>query len=249
MKLRGWWLLGVLLVGMDYGITAQDDYDTDDLVPDKATMIQTYIRIATSIAYKGYRFFTKGQESYDLQLDVLDHPYKKMVYVSCQAIEKLFDDANRHDNPLVQTQAIILLCRMPISEWYLKSFYKGLDVLYPLCFDDHGNFVDASGVHDIRSIFKDYCRKSPASWQEIAEISDWWCKNKKPHAMYTKYYPLTCTDHNEELLEMAHVDDIEQLVYLQYLLQKNGSPAARKLYDHQIAQFLKSGMQESDARK
>ncbi len=250
MKRRFGFVMVMLFVVSNQIIMSEPDNSSEDNgYGDKAAMIETYIRLATSIAYKGYKFFTRENVDYDLQSDVLDIPYKKMIYLSTQSVEQLFDNANKHDNPPVQIQALILLCRMPIPEWYLKSFHKGLDALYALCFDEQGNFVDASGVHDIRFIFKDYCRKAPLTGQDVAEISDWWCKNKKPHPMYTKYYAATCTDHNEELLQMAQVNQLEEFVYLKYLLQKNGSPAARKIYDYLTSNFLKTQMNEFDSKK
>ena len=205
--------------------------------------------MATSIAYRGYQFFVREKIDYDLQADVLDVPYKKMVYMSVQAVEQLFDDANKHDNPPAQIQAIILLCRMPIPEWYLKSYHKGLEVLYTTCFDEQGNFQDASGIDDIRVIFKDYCYKTPASWQEVAKIAERWVKNKKPYPMYTRHYAETCTDHNEDLLNMIRADQLQDLVYLKYLLLKNGSPAAQKIYDYYFSQLLKNNMNEPESKK
>ena len=172
-----------------------------------------------------------------------------MMYDCVFPIEKLFDDANKHDNSPAQIHAIILLFRIPVPEWYCKAYSKGLDALYQICFDEFGNFKDAAGVEDIRLIFKDYCRKAPASWQQIAQISDWWCKNKKPNPLYTKYYAATCTEHNEDLLNMVQADQLQDLVYLKYLLQKNGSPAARKIYEYHFSKFFKINMQEFDGKK
>lgn len=250
MKSRSRFVFAMLFVGANQCIMSQQgNRPTDNSSGDKVAMIQTYIRLATSIAYKGYKFFTRENGDYDLQLDVLDIPYKKMIYLSTQAVDQLFDDANKHNNPPAQIQAIILLCRMPIPEWYLKSFHKGLETLYPMCFDAQGNFVDASGMTDIRLIFKDYCSKAPLTGQDVAKISDWWCKNKKPHPMYTEHYADTCTEHNEDLLNMAQADQLQDLMYLKYLLQKNGSPAARKIYDYHYAKFLKMSMNDMDTKK
>ena len=243
----------ICCVGMQYQIAiaepGEGDYTQDDPAQDRVAIIQAYIRMATSIAYRGYQFFTREKIDYDLQTDVLDVPYKKMVYLSVQAVEHLFDDANKHDDPPAQIQALILLCRMPIPEWYLKSFHKGLELLYATCFDEQGNFKDASGIDDIRVIFKDYCAKTPASWQDVAKISDRWVKNKKPHPMYSKHYAETCTDHNEDLLNMIRADQPQDLVYLKYLLLKNGSPAAQKIYDYYFSKFLKNNMSEAEGKK
>jgi hypothetical protein len=250
MKSRSRFFLVMLFIGINqYIMGQQDNQPTDNSSSDKIAMIQTYIRLATSIAYKGYKFFTRENVDYDLQSDVLDIPYKKMLYLSTQAIEQLLHDANKHDNPPAQIRALILLCRMPIPEWYLKNYYKGLDQLYPMCFDEKGNFIDASSMSDIRLFFKDYCRKAPLTGQDVANISDWWCKNKKPHPMYTKYYVSTCTDHNEELLNMAQSDQLENFVYLKYLLLKNESLAARKIYDYHYARFFKTSMHEVDSKE
>ena len=215
----------------------------------KLTAIHGYVQLAASMVQQGYAFFKKDKVAYDLQQDVLDHAYKKMIYDCIFPIEQLFDNANKHDNPPAQMHAIILLFRMPVPEWYCKNFTKGLDVLYATCFDELGNFKDAAGVSDIRLIFKDYCRKSPTSWQQIAQISDWWCKNKKPYPLHTKYYASTCTEHNEDLLNMAQADQLQDLVYLKYLLQKNGSPAARKVYEYHFSKFFKANMSEFEAKK
>lgn len=231
------------------GEPGDDNHTQGNSGQDRAAIIQGYIRLATSIAYKGYQFFSRDKVDYDLQADVLDVPYKKMVYMSVQAIEHLFDDANKHDNPPAQIQALILLCRMPVPEWYLKSFHKGLEVLYTKCFDEQGNFKDASGLGDIRVVFKDYCSKTPASWQQVAKITDRWLKNKKPHPMYTRHYADTCTEHNDELLNMIQADEFQGLVYLQYLLLKNGSPAAQKIYDYRFSQFLKYTINEVENKK
>lgn len=250
MKSRSRFVVIMIFVAINqYIMSQQDNQSTHHSSGDKVAMIQSYIRLATSIAYKGYKFFTRENVDYDLQSDVLDIPYKKMIYLSSQAVEQLFDDANKHNNPPAQIRALILLCRMPIPEWYLKSYHKGLEILYPMCFDGHGNFVDASSMSDIRLIFKDYCSKAPLTGQDVAKISDWWCKNKKPHPMYTIHYADTCTEHNEELLNMAQSDQLQDLIYLKYLLQKNGSSAARKIYDYHYAKFLKTSMNEVDMKK
>ncbi len=215
----------------------------------RSAMIHGYIQLAASMVQQGYKFFSKDKVDYDLQQDVLDDAYKKMIYDCIYPIEELLNDANKHDNPPAQIHAIILLFRMPVPEWYRKNFSKGLDTLYKICFDEQGNFKDAAGISDIRLIFKDYCRKAPVSWQEVAKISNWRCKNKKPNPLHTKYYALTCTEHNEDLLHMAQADQLQDLVYLKYLLQKNESPATRKIYDYYFSKFFKANMHEFEDQK
>lgn len=224
------------------------DQQGNDVV-DKFALIHGYARLAASILNQGYNYLTKEKIEYDLQTDVLDHPYKNMLYVTTQAIEQIFNDATAYDNPPKQIKALILLCRMPVPEWYLKSFQKGLEVVYLTCFDEHGNFKDTADLQDIRLIFKEYCRKTPTSWQNIARISSWWYKDKKPYAIHTKYYADTCTDHNEDLLNMIEASQLDNLIYLKYLLQKNGSPAAYKIYDYHISNFLKNNMSDFDNKK
>src|SRR3989339_2189408 len=93
----------------------------------KSSVIHGYVQLAASIVQQGYAFFKRDAVVYDLQQDVLDHVYKKMIYDCVFPIEQLFDDANKHDNSPVQIRAIILLFRMPVPEWYCKSYSKGLD--------------------------------------------------------------------------------------------------------------------------
>ena len=217
---------------------------------EKIAMIQGYAQLAASIVQKSCSFFTRDARLYDLQTDVLDHPYKKMLYTSTQAIEKLFDQANQHDNPHAQIKALILLCRMPVPEWYLKSFYKGMDQLYKTCFDELGNFKDAANLGDIRLMFREYCRKTPCSWQQVAGIAPWWCRNKKPYAVHTKYYAMTCTDYNEDLLRMIALDPECDLVYLKYLTCKHESVPALKIYRAHVADVFKYNIDESlDGKK
>lgn len=232
-------MLIAIFIGMhDYAMCV------DGSSGDKALMIDKYVRLAVSIACKGFAFFTKEKLHYDIQAHVLDYPYKKMMYDTLCPIDQLFDDANKHDNPVAQIRALILLCRMPVPDWYSKSYMQGLQALFAICFDEEGNFKDAAGIIDIRLLFKDYCRKAPKTWQDIARISPWWCKNKQPHALQTQYYSLSCTQYNEELLQMIAADRLDDFVYLKYLMQKNGSIAARKIYDYQYAQLFKTPLDE-----
>ena len=249
MKSRLRSIIFIVCIQLNQGIIAEfGDKDGNNGSGDQIAMIHNYIRLAVSIIHQGYDYLTKGKADYDLQGDVLDNPYKNMVYRTTQSIEQLFNDATAFDNPPKQIKALILLCRMPVPEWYLKSFQKGLVILYKICFDEQGNFKDAAGLEDIRLVFKDYCRKTPTSWQDIAGISPWWCKNKKPYPVYTKYYADTCTDHNEDLLQMVEAGQSQNLIYLKYLLQKNGSPAAHKIYDYYFYNFLKSNINEFDSK-
>ena len=215
----------------------------------QAAMIHGYVQLATSIISHGYSFFSKGKKDCDLQEDVLNIPYKKMIYLTTQDIELLFDDANKHDNPMLQIKALILLFRVPVPEWYVKNFHKGLDDLYKTCFYENGDFKDTTGLGDIRFIFKDYCRKAPSSWQNIAKMSDWWFRNKNPSPVYTKYYASTCTDYNEYLLNMIQVAEQQDFVFLRYLLLKDGSKSARKIYDYQFSIFFKDYMKNFDSKK
>jgi hypothetical protein len=216
---------------------------------DKIAMIHGCAQLAASIVQKSYGFFVRQPIHYDLQIDVLDHPYKNMLYTSTQAIEKLFEDANLHDNPHAQIKALILLCRMPVPEWYLKNFYKGMDQLFQRCFDDSGNFKDASNLGDIRLMFREYSRKTPSSWQQIARISPWWCRNKKPYAVYTKYYAMSCTDYNEDLLRMIGLDPVQDLAYLKYLVSKHESAPALKIYHAHVVDIFKHTIDESSGSK
>jgi hypothetical protein len=240
-RASGKFYIMILIAFLSEEVLHSESFDSmvGELHQDRAAMIQGYVRLVASAIVNGYHYFSKEKASYDLQTDVLDIPYKNMIYLQTQAIEKLFDDANKHDNPLLQTRALILLCRVSIPEWYLKSFSKGLETMHAKCFDRHGNFIDASSLEDIRLIFKDYYRKVPGSWQELAKISSWRCKNKKPYSLHTQYYAHTCTEHNYELLCMSESDQLEDIMYVKYLLMKNGSKAAHKIYDYQIATFLK----------
>ncbi len=196
----------------------------------KIAMAHGCAELIASIIKRSCMFFRREPVEYDVQKDLLDIPFKCMVYRTTQQIEELFSDANCHDNPLLQIKAIIMLCRMPIPEWYMKSFSKGIDQLYQLCFDEAGNFQDATNIGDIRVLFKEYCRKSPVDWQQIVRISPWWYKRKKPYGLHTKYYAQTCTDFNENLLRMIELDPSQNYAYLRYLYIKNKSAAASKIY-------------------
>ena len=233
----------VLLVGNHQNLKSESDNQQGNH-GNKITMISGCVQLAASIVSKSYAHFAQEKADYNLQEDVIDNPYKKMIYESMQTIEQLFDDANKHDNPSAQIRSLILLCRVQVPEWYVKSFNKGLEVLYRICFDEQGNFVDASSLGGIRFIFKEYCHKAPGSWQQIAQISDWWWRNKKPYPMTAKYYAHTCTDHNEDLLNMIAVSNVQDFVYLSYVMQKNGSKSARKIYNYQVSRFLKSSMHD-----
>ncbi len=213
---------------------------------DRIAMIQKCVELIISLAQKGYTFLHKEKPVYDLQHDVLDVPYKNMVYACMQDIEKLFDDANSFDDPVCQVRALILLCRMPVPECYFKSYAKGVELLYSICFDDQGNFVDTMHLIDIRLLFKDFCKKAPVSWQDIARIPDWRCYNKKLYGLYTDYCARTCNEYNEQLLEMTAVDHLQDFVYLRFLLEKNDSKIAHKIYEHQMLKLCKKTMREED---
>lgn len=221
-------------------VAGQDNQQSQPMQgPEKIAMIQGCAQLAASIVQKSYSFFSRDARPYDFQADVLDHPYKNMIYTSTKAIEQLFDDANQHDNPHAQIKALIALCRMPVPEWYLKSFYKGMDQLFLTCFDEHGNFHDASNLGDIRLMFREYCKKTPCSWQQVARIAAWWCRNKKPYPVYTKYYAMSCTDHNEDLLRMIALDPQSDLEYLKYLVSKHQSVPALKIYRAHVIDLFK----------
>jgi len=232
MKLRIGYILCIFLVVDSCFLVA----DQDD---EKISGITNYVHLAVAVVRNCYQYFKKDISTLDLQKDVLDIPYKNIVYTQTQLINQLFDDANRHDNPLLQIRAIIVLCRIAVPEQYIKSFQKGLDNLYVLCFDEQGNFKEANQISDIRLLFKDYCKKAPLCWQDIAKSSDWWFKNKKLSALHTSYYAQTSTEFNEDLLRMIQADQLQDFVYLKYLLHKNGSNAAHKIYEYHCAQFLK----------
>ncbi len=114
-----------------------------------------------------------------------------------------------------------------------------MDQLYVTCFDEQGNFKDAGNLGDIRQMFREYCKKTPASWQQIAHIALWWCKNKKPYAVHTKYYAITCTEHNEDLLRMIALDPQSDLDYLKYLVSKHNSAPALKIYKAHVTDLFK----------
>ena len=234
-----------LLLWSGYVVAGQPvDQQQHSNSQDKIAMIHGCAQLAASIVQKSYAFFSKQAVEYNLQTDVLDHPYKNMLYTSTQTIERLFDDANQHDNPHAQIKALILLCRMPVPEWYLRSFYKGMDQLYQTCFDEFGNFKDAANLGDIRLMFKEYCRKTPSSWQNVARMSLWWCRNKKPYAVHTKYYAMTCTEYNEDLLRMIALDPMQELVYLKYLVGKRESAPALKIYHAHVVDVFKHHVDE-----
>ena len=250
MELKKKLFLVVVFIGVNKCVMSESvDQIGSENFDDQVTAIRGYVQLAASVISHGCSFFRKEKFDYDLQENVLNIPYKKMIYLTMQDIELLLDDANKHDNPIVQIKALILLFRVPVPEWYVKSFHKGLDTLYKVCFDEDGNFKDTAGLGDIRLIFKDYCRKVPASWQDIAKMSDWWFKNKKPSPVYTKYYAHTCTDYNEYLLNMIEVAQQQDFVFLRYLLLKDRSKAARKIYDYQFSVYFKEHMNDFDARK
>ena len=233
-------LSGVTILGQD---GQQAGYQ------DKVAMIQGYAQLAASIVQKSYSLFHKEPVIYDLQKDVLDIPFKNMVYSTTSVIEQLFSDANCHDNPHLQIKAIILLCRMPVPDWYFKNFNKGMDQLYQTCFDEVGNFKDVGFVGDIRMMFREYCRKTPSCWQHVAKISPWWYRKKKPYGIYTKYYALTCTEYNEDLLRMIAADPEQDLAYLQYLMAKYQSAPALRIYQAHVAEFVKHDFYDQLASK
>lgn len=232
MKVRQYFLIVVSCFSLHNTALRAEDNNTAGY--EKVKVIEGYARMIAAVVCKMNTFFTREEVVYDLQKDVLDHPVKQMVYRSTQDIEQLFIDANQYDNPIMQIRALILLCRTPVPEWYFKSFQKGLDTLVNVCFDEQGNFIHAAHMNDIRFIFKDYYRKTPSSWQHIARISDWYCRNKKPYPLYTKYFAFTCTDHNEELLALSKALLEDDTDYIRYLVHKNGSKIAYKLYDYYL---------------
>ena len=232
------WGLSILLVS-NFLVADGFDNQTEQHGQDKVAMIKGYAQLATSILHKGYAFFTKEIEQLDLQKDVLDIPYKNMLYTTTQEIEDLFNDANKHDDPHAQIKALILLCRMPVPEWYFKSFHKGMDAVFESCFDEQGNFNSAASIVDIRFMFKEYCKKTPSNWQQIARISPWWCRNKKPYPVYTKYYAMTCTDFNEDLLRMIELDPVQDLGYLSYFVAKHDSAPVLKIYHAHVTDTFK----------
>ena len=244
--------LWCLLMSIDNHLYSMQHDDTGSRLhqgfsDQRIAMIQSCVELAISVAQRGYHFFKKDQIEYDLQADVLDDPYKSMVYEMVQTVERLFDDANQHDNPLVQIGAIIRLFRLSVPQWYVKSFQKGLDLLFEYCFDEAGNFVDASKMSDIRIVFKDYCRKAPVCWQDVASISPWWCKHKKLITIQSKYYAITCTDYNADLLDMIEADWLTHQAYLDYVLHKYESAIAYKIYEYKKAPFFKKSFESTES--
>ncbi|MBP6869596.1 hypothetical protein KBC04_01820 [Candidatus Babeliales bacterium] len=225
----------------------QDSLPQIDQPEGNSDQLHNYIKLATALiyyGYKGYKFFKKDISHCRLQADVLDIPYKKMVYVYTQAIDKLFEGAQQKEDICQQIKSLILLCRMPVPKWYKKSFQKGLEVMYNSCFDDQGNFTSVGNFEDIKLVFKAYCRKAPTCWQDIAKISDWWCKHKTPEAVATKYETNTLTEHNQQLLNMIEADKLTDLMYLKNIAVKNGSPVAQKIYEHHFQTFLQDNVDE-----
>lgn len=216
--------------------------------PGNVDQLNVYIKLATALVYygyKGYKFLKKDTTiNYRLQADVLDIPYKKMVYVYTKAIDKLLQGAENKEDLPEQIKSLILLCRMPIPAWYAKNFQKGLDTLFKVCFDEHGNFTNTANFSDAKFFFKDYLKKAPQSWQDIAKISDWWCKNKKPEPITTKYSQITMTKHNQQLLSIIQADQFTDLVYLKKMVMENGSPIAQKIYEAHCVKFLQGHTNE-----
>lgn len=197
---------------------------------DKSFLVEQCVQLAASCVQRGIDFFSREPIAYNLQEDVLQVPFKAMLYTTTQTIEQLFDDANKHDNPKAQIKALIMLCRSAVPASYFKQFYKGMDQMFALCFDDQGNFKDAQKIVDIRLIFKDYCKKSPSCWQDIAKIAAWRFRRKKSYALYTKYYAASCTEYNEDLLAMIHADPIKDKSFLDKLATMYATAAVYKIY-------------------
>lgn len=226
----------------EQSIVSRLDNNSDD------DQLAKYMKVVTAClyyGYQGYKFLKKDKNHvYHLQQDVLDVPYKKMVYVYTKAIHQLIQGAQNQDNIAEQIRSLILLCRIPVPAWYAKSFQKGVDIVLRHCFDEHGNFKQVLEGHDIKNIFKEYLKKAPQSWQDIAKIADWWCKNKNPEPVAAKYNMHTMTEHNQQLLSMIQADQLEDLGYVKKMVHIHGSVAAQKVYDYHRERLLQDNRNE-----
>lgn len=206
--------------------------------------LEGFLSIVRTIVWCGYKLFVKDKPVYDQQKDVLDHPYKKMLYGATQSLEQLFIAANNQDNFADQVQARILLSRALVPEWYIKSFNKGIERLCNTCFDEQGNFKELDDYGDMRIMFKEYCRKAPHSWQEIARIADWWCKNKKISLVRHARDGYTDTEFNNFLLKLASINCWWDIGLLKKLSQECTSPLVEKIYQALVAEFLRNNVNE-----
>ena len=80
MKLKSRLFLLIVVIGVNQSVVADlGDMNGGDGLDSQAAEIRGYVQLATSIISHGYSFFTKNKTDYDLQEDVLNVPYKKMI--------------------------------------------------------------------------------------------------------------------------------------------------------------------------
>ncbi len=136
----------------------------------------SYVHMIASIIKRGCKMVTKDARLYNLQRDVFDIFYKKALYDWICLVDGLLLDLTVGTDLVTKTQACLLLCKIPVHQWYQKSFYKGLHRLYELFFDVHGQLIyDQKNELNIGKLFAEYYKKVPRSWVDIAAISDFWC--------------------------------------------------------------------------
>jgi hypothetical protein len=215
-----------------------------DFTDKHAQNVSTYIHMLATIVKNGCKIFTKDARLYNLQEDVFDISYKKSIYDWIILVDNLLLDLALSNDCVTTCQASLLLCKIPVHEWYKKSFYKGLDRLYEVCFDEYGHPCKQQKAIDISVLFKEYYKKVPRSWVDIAAISDFWCHENALLFEKNIYHDKVTNSFSQFAIKIMSAQDFYDLLGCKQEIQKYPKFLLVDLYQEMFIRLLAESINE-----
>jgi len=200
--------------------------------------IDATIAIFTA-AYVTLKKIIPEKKSYNLERDVLEDSYKKMVYTSIREIEYLLIASSQSSDKTLQIQAILQLYTVSVPAWYKQKFHEALTALFPLYFNHKGEFYYPTQQPNFKKIFKKYLKKTPTDWAELAAINEKWYKDEPCCLQENPFITLIDNKYNQAIV--ATITSIQQGDILTakqiYLLYPN-STAIAIIYQQALDEIL-----------
>lgn len=186
--------------------------------------------IVSWIAQSGLVGNSKPKPEPDYNRDIEQIPYKKTVCQSQEVVLDLLHEAEKGEFNK-QVAARILLFRVKLPEPYAIHFQKGLDKLYPYCFDTEGNFYYHDNLPPLDKIFKKWHKKRPANWTVLAPVKERKYKKYSSIEKESKYYNLTYSHHNQTVLNIVHASLSKDFLNMRKALLHTWSKNIQTIYD------------------
>lgn len=228
------------LISIDYPLSESIETHTSKIpeILNKAT-------IACIVIYKTGKYLFGKRREYNLKTDVLDIPYKNMVYRHTREIEYHLKQASNTENIPLAIKSILKLFSTPVPEWYKDKFEQGLKALLKECFDANGNFCYDGKLPNTTLLFKKYLKKAPKDWVGVAAIHEEWYKDKPAQAITNQYADLITNKHNKILLKAIEKNELEDLPFLKNIeLEYKKSNAIQTVYDYNFKKILTNNSNE-----